>query len=120
MSLGTLYLIFCVIPSFAYFLQGLQLLGFVGLTICGVAYLFIQADMRSIEDVPMKSWVIKSLMVIFTSSALAIFIPDKNQVYLLTGAYAVSNSAEIARLPDNIAKAANRYLEKLNQLEGAK
>lgn len=45
---------------------------------------------------------------------LDVFLPDQSQIYTITGAYAVTNNAEMAKLPDNILKAANGYLEKLN------
>lgn len=58
--------------------------------------------------------VILSMVILGT---VGIFVPDSSQIYTVMGAYAVTNNQEMAKLPDNIAKAANAYLEKMSKPE---
>jgi O-antigen/teichoic acid export membrane protein len=118
MSLPFLYLIFCVLPSAAGWFGTFTILGIVTLIILGIAI----AVMKSVEyddDDKRKSAAVLSYMkklsgFVVLLAILDVFLPDQSQIYTITGAYAVTNNAEIAKLPDNILKAANGYLEKLS------
>jgi len=62
----------------------------------------------------------KFLTVLLITGSLSVFLPDTKQIYTLAGAYAVTNNQDVMKLPDNIAKAANAYLEKLAAPEESK
>jgi len=42
---------------------------------------------------------------------ISLFSPSKEDVYYLVGGYAITNSVEVAKLPENIVGAANDFLE---------
>lgn len=44
--------------------------------------------------------------------AMASFIPDKNEVYVILGIHAVTSDADAKDLPSNLTKAANSWLKK--------
>lgn len=49
----------------------------------------------------------------------AVFVPNETQIYTIAGGYYATNNAELKKLPDNVLKAANGYLEKIqHNIEG--
>ena len=118
MSLPFLYLIFCVLPSAAGWVGAFTVLGIITLVILSIVLLCLKSTEYD-EDDKAKSAATVAYMkklsgFIILLAIFDVFLPDQSQIYTITGAYAVTNNAEMAKLPDNILKAANGYLEKLN------
>jgi hypothetical protein len=118
MSLPLLYLIFCVLPSAAEWVATFTVLGIITLVVLSVVLLLLKSveyndDDKAKSDATI-SYMKKLSGFVILLALLDVFLPDQSQIYTITGAYAVTNNAEMAKLPDNILKAANGYLEKLN------
>lgn len=46
------------------------------------------------------------------TAAVSIPLPGETQLYALAGGYVVTNAKDVQKLPDNVVKAANAWLEK--------
>lgn len=57
------------------------------------------------------SWLLKAFSPVFIFFTLACIVPDKESMKLILGGYVVTNSENIEKLPDNIIKFSNAYLE---------
>lgn len=112
MSLFTLYLVFVVLPSLACWISIAAVLSTIAAGLIGsVCAVETEGEERKRGLRIAKKFLIAAI----TTGMLSVFLPDKSQIYTVLGAYGATNSAEIMKLPDNIAKAANSYLEKLNE-----
>lgn len=47
-------------------------------------------------------------------------LPTEKQLYVIAGGYVATNTKDIAKLPDNVVKAANAWLEKAAALADEK
>jgi len=107
-----------VLPSAAEWVATFTVLGIITLVVLSVVLLLLKSveyndDDKAKSDATI-SYMKKLSGFVILLALLDVFLPDQSQIYTITGAYAVTNNAEMAKLPDNILKAANGYLEKLN------
>ena len=118
MSLPFLYLIFCVLPSAGSWALFFTILGIITLVVLGIGIGVMKLNECCDDDEKKSAEVInyakKLSGFVILLAILSVFLPSQSQIYTITGAYAVTNNAEMAKLPDNILKAANGYLEKIN------
>lgn len=112
MSLFTLYLVFVVLPSLACWISMAAFTFAMAAAVLGIASV---GETYREEGKRAREAAKKSLIAAIITGILSIFLPSTSQIYTVIGAYGATNSAEIMKLPDNIAKAANSYLEKLNE-----
>ena len=118
MSIGLLYLLLVVLPSSACWIGFLTFGAGTGCVVSLIiaaanAPAYREEDKKTISS--MKALAKKFMIVMIILGSLDVLLPDSKQIYSLAGAYAVSNDKELAKLPDNVLKAANSYLEKFNQ-----
>lgn len=118
MSLFTLYLI-SVLPGFSGLASGIGWFLITYFTIW-----FLGATLGDYDDynektkgsrkrsliINFKKWGVLSIIACFLFSAL---IPSEKQLYTIAGGYMATNTTGIDKLPDNIVKAANSWLEKI-------
>lgn len=118
MSLPLLYLIFCVLPSAAGWVGTFTIFAIIGFIILVIAYCLLATTITDDDEkrkmAKLLACIKRTACVMAVFALLDIFLPDTAQIYTITGAYAVTNNAEMAKLPDNVLKAANSYLENLN------
>ncbi len=113
MSLGLLYFIFVIVPGLSSFLTGIFFIGTLILigsgVLCGVT-----AENRDEEACKVAGkWFKNTFITLAFCMFISIFIPSEKQMLTLVGGYAVTNNEQIQKLPDNVLKAANAYLEGL-------
>lgn len=118
MSIPFLWFLFCVLPNLSNLVSVMAPLAGFCIFVCTVilipAKLAGGSDGDSILDVIQLGY--KFLIPTFiVSILLGVVTPNKDQLYMMAGGYAVTNSQEIMKLPDNIAKAANVYVGILTQ-----
>jgi hypothetical protein len=104
MSLFLLYLLFTITKL------GTVLFAIAvgGLVACLILFI-IACDTSRVEEwgASIKKWVIICTMTLVLSGIL----PNKSDVAYIVGGYYVTNSPEIAQLPDNILGTVNTFLE---------
>lgn len=98
------------------------LAGLVAL-ICAISilrYVFIQLDEyrqvvkdEKVAAVKKTSWpLLKRTAILLTIvSILAPLVPNNRDLYVMIGGYYVTNNDEIKKMPNNVLKAANNFLE---------
>lgn len=117
MSLLTIYMLFCVLPSAADWISGVSFWVMLLLVAMFVVYAIglISADSESFKEksarlLPfIKGFSVATIFLLLLDCTM----PGKDQIYTMVGAYTVTNNAEMKKLPDNIVKAANAYLEEI-------
>lgn len=118
MSITILYLLLVVLPSASSWLSFLTFLAGAGAVISLIITVANAPACGSDDEkkiASMQSLAKKFLIALLILGTFDIFLPDAQQVYSLAGAYAVTNDKELAKLPDNVLRAANSYLEKYNE-----
>lgn len=111
MSLLTLWLLFVVLPG----LRGLT----PGLFACSTILIGIYGGwfiISLVEGSPHKPPVFLRNLGVFLlilASIISVTTPDKKSIMIIAGAYSVTNVEGIEKLPPNIVRAANDYLESL-------
>ena len=121
MSLSELYFLFIFLP-------GLGVVAIILAIILGVGYglvLLVLVMVDDLHDSDRFSKAIKAktkvIIVVIIFSIIGGITPSQKDMFLLVGGYAATNSKELAKLPDNVLKAANNYLDKIaNQKEEKK
>ena len=79
-----------------------------GLSVCFVLFIMACNTSRVKEwGASIKKWVIICTMTLVLSGIL----PNKSDVAYIVGGYYVTNSPEVAQLPDNILGTVNTFLE---------
>ena len=119
MSLLTLYLI-STLPRLGDFIGGFSILLFViaagGLIVAafedGAVYGTPDHNWKKLWLTHMKKWGIATCVSI---SLISTLIPSEKQLYFIAGGYAATNIAGIDKLPGNVVKAANDWLEGINK-----
>lgn len=110
MTLFELYLCTTVLPNLST-LSGIALfLSFVSVLASCIAF-FTTSFERNEELLTNIVRVLKiALITTMVSGVLSVFTPDTKQLVMMTGGYYATNTQAIAKLPENIAKAANAWL----------
>lgn len=111
---------------FFYFAEFFNKIGFWGMLISGILLLVVAimslcyyCDSEAFKTLNERGfrpgkyiWSLGIVFMLFTA------MPSKDAVYFMCGAHAVEtfidNSEEIQRLPDNVVKTLNLYLDKVN------
>lgn len=121
MTLTQLYLFTVILPN-AY-----EIFNFLGATlfIGGAICLIVSAIIGGPGEEPEAAKLIFKYSIKFFITAavlgiIAIPLPSQNQLYALAGGYVATNAKDVAKLPDNIVKAANAWLEKAAALADEK
>lgn len=111
MSMFMLYVLFVLVPGIGSFCGGLAfILSIVGATTLMAACAAKSEDQDNLAD---TLFFISKVMAValFISAILTNTLPTKNDMLLLVGASAATNIEGIEKLPPNIIKAMNNYLE---------
>jgi hypothetical protein len=91
--------------------------GLFAIVVFGVCWAFNVLEYDA-EDKTKGAALLRNLrlatIIVVISGFINCFFPNQKAVYTIAGAYAVTNNEELAKLPNNVIKAANDYLEKLN------
>lgn len=119
MSVPLLYLLFVVLPSFSCFLSTICVFGILSVIIFGLCWAFNLPPDGASDEARGAAFLKNlrlSVVVVVVAGFLCCFLPDEKAVYTIAGAYAVTNDEELAKLPNNVIRAANDYLEKLNDV----
>lgn len=120
MSMFLLYCVFVFLPNLSGAINPLLFLAFIiGLVLvplycisnyCGAK----DSDAAKVAAAcrPYKTFVLWAICILIL---LQIIVPTNQQMMTVAGAYVVTNNAELKQLPENVLKAANSYLGKLNE-----
>lgn len=124
MSMFSLYMLFIVLPNLhdtngLLFVLGMS--GFGGGITYFISKIGVILSKEKSDEMEMsraalsigKPIMLTALSLFFFFYILGIVTPSENQVYKMAGGYVVMNDAELRKLPDNVAKAANAYLGKI-------
>lgn len=116
MSIGLLYLLFVVLPNTAATCGPILTISAVGIFVSGMGYVMCSLD--EVETgraaAPFVRPVLRSfLAMFFIFLVLNILTPTEKQIWTVAGGYAATNNAELKKLPDNVLKTANDYLERM-------
>lgn len=107
-TLMFLFYVISILPNLGNF--------FVGIAAIGSFVLFISIMYHTLESKRMpkffKFWL--PCIVVF-SMLSASMIPSYKQMAFIVGGTWVASSEEVQKLPDNVAKTVNSYLEQLNE-----
>lgn len=111
MSLFTLYLI-SILPSLSNLTSVIGTLSIIAFGVLTVMVLFLAGEG---DDVPAGITKARNLALKIALPCLIIatLIPGEKQLYMIAGGYVATNTAGVEKLPDNLVKAANNWLEKL-------
>ena len=105
MSIWLLWLIIVAIPGIPMFFMSVTITLVFTQIICGVTI----TDDHPFVIVP---WVTKSLFCSVSLLFLAFaFVPTKEEMTYIVGGYFVTNVEDIEKLPPNLVKSANKFLE---------
>lgn len=118
MSIAFLYLLFVVLPSLDCFLRMVFGFGVFAVIVFAVCYAFNKPEYSEgdrIKGAEFLKNIRIALVIAIVTGFLGCFTPSKEEIYSIAGAYAVTNNAEMKKIPDNFLKAANAYLDKLNK-----
>lgn len=119
MSIWLLYLLFVVIPNANVFTKGMVIASVSAAFVAGFV-IIMSLDFGPKETVKRGQFWFKAGMASAVFFAfLSLFIPSDTQMWTVAGGYVAANNAELKKLPDNVLKTANSYLEKLqHSIEG--
>ena len=110
MSIWILWLLITVIPNLVK-VASVILIG-------GVASLAFFSVVRLIEkDEFFPTWIYTKLAlpVFLVCTFIVVLVPDKEQIIYIAGGYLATNIEDIEKLPPNIVKSANKFLEDFAQ-----
>ncbi len=113
MTLSELYLFTVILPNIHSFSQSLALIiPIIGLGGGTIGY-FVNQNDGDPKFVPICRSIIK-YSIFFLSLLIFGFVisPSSEQLYTVAGGYVATNTKDVAKLPDNVIKAANAWLEK--------
>lgn len=126
MSMFTLYLLFVIMPNLhdtVGMRSFLALIGTMALIVYIVSRIGVATSRKDSDDMALSISGISVSKIIMTTCFslfllfyfIGIVTPDEDQVYKIAGGYIVTNDAELKKLPDNVFKVANDYLEKIQK-----
>ena len=120
MSIYTLWLLIVALPGFGNMFSSLTvMLGFIcviGGLVGGVGYFLTMSDEHSSDEEKKIAGLYPkifpaALVAWFLAAVLSASIPNERQIQYLVGGYFVTNIDGIEKLPPNLVKSANRFLE---------
>lgn len=112
MTLTQLYFLTVVLPNSASVISGLSVFFYIvagGLIFC---YFPVSDIVGKDEGIKVLAWGKRFLISAIIASLTTIILPSQQQLYFLAGGYVATNTKDVAKLPDNVVKAANAWLEK--------
>jgi len=114
MSLLDLWFFFVFIPGLA---ESIKVAGSVvgACFVLGVIFTIISTCDDHELAPKVRKYTIMSLAAVLFLVFVANILPNQRTVYMLAGAYAVTNIEGIEKMPKNVVEAANRYLESINE-----
>jgi len=117
MSLFLLYFVLVILPN----LGGLNILAFLSIIMGGIVLIAhtiamgvgAGADNHEAKNfaIAIKPITSKLLRFGIILAFVLTVVPSQKQIYTVAGAYIVTNTQDIAKLPDNLVKAANDWLK---------
>lgn len=113
MSLTTLYILFVLFPGVLSLSLLVSIFSGISTGVLGMGTIASAADGHEEVSTFFFKYFKMSIAIFIISSVLVAVIPNKSQMLILIGGYAVTNNEQIQKLPDNVLKAANAYLEGL-------
>lgn len=119
MSIWLLYLLFVIVPNLgdacAWLAVGSGIAaGISGFFFCIGSVFASMGDDDSKKFVPVLKPFFKNFMLAFlVCILLGVVTPSEKQLWTVAGGYAATNNAELKKLPDNVLKTANDFLEKV-------
>ncbi len=120
MTITQLYLFTVILPNLGRFFDLMLGVFIIGLLVCALVALNTWIDSRE-EKIPklyrpVRFLVISSVVV----GLIGVSLPSEKQLYMLAGGYVATNAKDVAKLPDNVVKAANAWLEKAAEPKNSK
>lgn len=112
MNIWLLYLMFAVLPNAAKSLDLACFMAAVAILITIPIWLTCLAEEKVRAAARAIGWIKAEVIAIFVFMVFAIFVPSEKQVWTIAGGYAATNDAELKKLPDNLLKTANDFLQK--------
>lgn len=111
MTLFQLYLFLVVLPNACNVATGLAVFFTVASLVSLLIGALLVAERNINESKQAFKWAKISGIIAFIIVLCTVPFPTKDQLEYLAGGYVVTNTKDISKLPDNIVKAANSYLE---------
>jgi hypothetical protein len=116
MTLTQLYLFTVILPNisatFTFFAISL-----ICLTVGALFIALLAASGDAEEKAPRFIALSKKAFIwLCVLSVVALPFPTEKQLYTLAGGYVATNAKDVSKLPDNVVKAANAWLEKAADL----
>lgn len=112
MSITALYLLFVVIPNLGVYCRAAFTVCAIIACLVGIAAAIIFPDNEKAGP-SVWTWAIRFGVAAAIVAFVGVFLPSDKQLYTIAGGYYATNNAELKKMPDNVFKAANSYLEKL-------
>ena len=112
MTLAQLYLFTVLIPNIGSTLNAIEIIFVVCAFCCGAGLINAAAEC---DDDAIKYWrkaALKFVWAIIVVGIISVPIPSEKELYTVAGGYIATNTKDVAKLPDNVVKAANAWLEK--------
>lgn len=120
MSLKLLYLIFVVCPAIAgehVMVELTWVSSSIGWFVAWVVPLLPDTEGAVGTMSAVRSSCRKVSLICCAFLMLCSLVPNEKQIMFITGGYAVTNNAELQKMPENILKAVNSYLGTLAKPE---
>jgi hypothetical protein len=116
MTLMQLYLITVILPNMGIAI-GMIAGGFCVTAIFWGIAAAVSSDFDEDEKTKEKIKVSKKCALLALPFLLLCgLFPSEKQLYVIAGGYVATNTKDVAKLPDNVVKAANAWLEKVSKL----
>lgn len=116
MDLFELYLL-SAIPSLGVLVSLISILSLVASAVIFIFYSINRFEEHSENEKAKTDTYFKRFLFLpkvgLVLALVAVLIPNERQLYFIAGGYVASNAEGVEKLPDNISKAANAWLEKL-------
>ncbi len=117
MDLLQLYLFLVILPNIGNAVVTFVIIGILGLVSCLTVYGFAIIDEE--ENQEKRKSLLRGIKIFGSILIISLIIssitPTDKQIYMVAGGYAATNDKELKKLPDNVLKAANSYLESLQK-----
>lgn len=116
MTLMQLYLFTVILPNAYHALDCLSVICLMALATLLVTAIYAVPVEEPEFAKRIFRWVVRFAVSFVVLTLIAIPLPSDKQLYTLAGGYVATNTKDVAKLPDNVVKAANAWLEKASKL----